>query len=84
VTKHMNKTHCKLASRDLAAVPASQQLSAAGIALCRSATGRTIQVRGRGGIALQQPSLAGTLRILLRSVKFNDDCLFDMTFLFVY
>jgi len=83
-TKHMNKTHCRLASCGLAVVPASQQLSAADTALCRSATGRAIQVRGRDVLAIQQPSLAGSVRILLFSVKFNDDCLIDMIFLSVY
>jgi hypothetical protein len=54
-------------------------------ALCRSATGRAIQVKGSGGLAqLQQPSLAVTVRILLCSVNFNDDCLIDITFMFVY
>jgi len=48
-TKRMNKTHCKLASCGLAVTAASQQLSAEHTALRRSATGREIQVSGRGG-----------------------------------
>jgi len=80
----MNRTQFKLASRGLAVVAASHQLGAVDTALRRSATGRVIQVRRRGGFSLQRQSLAVTVRISLFSVIFNDDCLIDMTFLFVY
>jgi hypothetical protein len=69
-TKHMRRALSELPSCDIAGVTASRHLRAA------DHTAQASQVIARGEMAIKPPDLAVTVRILQRSVKFNDDMTF--------